>query len=44
MRAARAGSVLRGQRFAMEQILGGPALAAIKSKAAKKLFSQMSIQ
>ncbi len=30
MRAARAGPVLRGQRFANEQILRGPALAALK--------------
>ncbi len=29
MRAARAGLVLRGQRFASEQILRGPALAAL---------------
>ncbi len=29
MRAARAGPVLRGQRLANEQILRGPALAAI---------------
>ncbi len=29
MRAARAGPVLRGQRFADEQILRGPALAAL---------------
>ncbi len=28
MRAARAGPVLRGQRFANEQILRGPALVA----------------
>ncbi len=30
MRAARAGPVLRGQRFANEQIIRGPALAAHK--------------
>ncbi len=30
MRAARAGPVLKGQRFANEQILRGPALAACK--------------
>ncbi len=30
MRAARAGPVLRGQRFANEQILRGPALASRK--------------
>ncbi len=30
MRAARAGPVLRGQHFANEQILRGPALAARK--------------
>ncbi len=30
MRAARAGPVVRGQRFANEQILRGPALAACK--------------
>ncbi len=29
MRAARAGPVLRAQRFANEQILRGPALAAL---------------
>ncbi len=29
MRAARAGPVLRGQRFGMEQILRSPALAAL---------------
>ncbi len=29
MRASRAGPVLRGQRFANEQILRGPALAAL---------------
>ncbi len=29
MRAARAGPVLRGQRFTNEQILRGPALAAL---------------
>ncbi len=30
MRPARAGPVLRGQRFANEQIIRGPALAARK--------------
>lgn len=33
MRAARAGPVLRAQRFANEQILRGPALAARKGSA-----------
>ncbi len=42
MRAARAGPVLRGQHFAKEQILRGPALAALSGlRASLGLFVGM---